>query len=137
MHMPCMKNLHFQNKIFFLYISTPWTISEKKIALFESHVSLWVTNVLGFHHRRRTLLQTSTAGCMCLTKDTGFSPNFKPYDSRTSSPFRAHDLNTKHDFLSCHALRPVSRDVPVHMQCRMPLLVLSCYMHDESYMQHL
>ena len=36
----------------------------------------------------------------------------------------------------CHALTPVSRNVPVHMKCNMPIHVNSCYMHDDYHMQH-
>ena len=93
-----------------------------------------------------TLSWTFTIGCICLTKNTSLSPEgmsipscYYPthkFSNRATLGrrpfFRAHHLNNKH-----HALTPVSLDVPVHMQCKMPLHILSCYMHDESYMQHL
>ena len=35
-----------------------------------------------------------------------------------------------------HALTPILSDVPVHMQCKMPLHVISCHMHNECYMNN-
>ena len=43
MHTSCMKNLHFQNKRFLFYISTPWIVSEKS---FYSKVMSFVDNEL-------------------------------------------------------------------------------------------
>ena len=104
MHMPCMKTFIFKNKRFLFYISTPWIVIEKPL-YFKAMCLLWVTNFLGSHHRRRTPSNTFayfTAGCICLTKNTGFSPeglsipfcyysthNFKPCDSMSSSLFQS------------------------------------------------
>ena len=118
MHTSCMKNLHFQNKIFLFYISTPWTVSEKplysKVMCF-----LWVTNFQGFHCKRRTPFDTSQtfiAKYICLTNNTGLSPegvsipscyypthNFKPCDSRTSSLFQSPPFKhqTHCSFMPC------------------------------------
>ena len=105
MHMPCVKkNLHFQNKRFLSYISTPWTISEKWIYS-KSMCLLWVTSFPGFHRRRRTPSDTFAdfhRWKHVLTKNTGLSlegvsipscyyptHNFNPCDSRTSSLFQS------------------------------------------------
>ena len=153
MHTSCMKNLHFQNKIFLFYISNPWTVSENPLYS-KSMCLLWVTNFLGFHRRRRTPSNTFVdihcwmdmfdqeykpfhlRGCLSLIATTRHIISNRA-TLRCHPFFRARHLNTKHSVLSCHALTPVSRDVPMHIQCRMSLHVLSCYMHDESYMQHL
>ena len=36
-----------------------------------------------------------------------------------------------------HALTPMICDVPVHMQCNAPLLVISCHMCNECYMDNI
>ena len=153
MHTSCMKNLHFQNKIFFvLYLNS--LDSLRKIALFKSHVSFMGNKLSGvslqasytFRHFRELLpldayvlprIQTfHFRGCLSLLTTTQHIISNRATLGRRPF-FRAHLLNTKNNVLSCHALTPISHDVLVHMQCRMPLHVLSCYMHDESYMQHL
>ena len=49
-----------------------------------------------------------------------------------------HDIpsNTKHNVHLYHALTPMSCDVPVYMQCKMPLHVISCHMYNECYMDN-
>ena len=147
------ENLYFQNKIFLFYNSIPWTISEKPLYS-KVMCLLWVKNFPRSHRKHRTHSDTFTnfhrlihmsdqeymfftlGGCLSLLATTRHIISNRATLGRRPF-FRAHHLNTKHSVLSCHALTLVLSNVPVHMQCRMSLLVLSCYMHNEGYMQHL
>ena len=141
-----------KQNIFVLYFNSLDNL--RKTALFKSHVSFVGNELFGVtthasytfrHFRGLSSLDTYVwpriqafhlRGCLSLLTTTRHIISNRATLGRR--PFyRAHHLNTKHSVLSCHALTSISRDVPVHMQCRMSLLVLSCYMHDESYMQHL
>ena len=59
MLMSCMKNLYFQKKIFLVYISTPWKVSEKPFYS-KAMCLLWVMNFPRAHRRRRTPSDTFT-----------------------------------------------------------------------------
>ena len=123
MHTSCMKNLHFKNKRFLFYISTPWTVSEKPLYS-KAMCLLWVMNFLGFHRRRRTPFDTFAdfhRWMHSLTKNTCLLPEgvsipsyyysthkiFKPFDSRTPSLFQSPPFKhpTHCSFMPCTQTR--------------------------------
>ena len=73
-----------------------------------------------------------------LIPDTYFFYHFnQPCDSVGHCPFyRAHLINTKRnvDLLTMHS-HLTQCDAPIHIQCKIPLCVISCYMYNEHYIE--
>ena len=146
---------HFQSKISFVYkLKTFWMIHHNDNFIFKS-LRLFVGSGFLVSHRevRKPIhfyglspLGTMSdhnwrvfhsRGDLSLLADIQhiFSlPFIQPCDSVGRYPiYRAHQIKHQMQCLTNHALTPIECDVLVHLQCNMPLHVISCHMHNEYY----
>ena len=118
-------------------------------------VFLWVANFRGLTTGFALLSLAFTVGHICITKNTeAFTRG--GYLSLLAIPRHIFSFpciqscefvgrcpsvlslpsNTKHCVDHNHALPPIKCDVPVHMQCNVPLHDISCHMYNEFHMDN-